>query len=132
MVPPAAWGLYLLFLLFSFSWVEFKDIINGGPFPRGAHYAKQSRTALRGLLFIGIVAAMYVARDFLLPVVALGMPSPFLWGLLTFFVNFIPYVGALAGGALSTFMAIVKFDTLGYALFIPWLSRHARSLNPKL
>jgi len=25
MAPPAAWGLYLLFLLFSFSWVEFKD-----------------------------------------------------------------------------------------------------------
>jgi predicted PurR-regulated permease PerM len=50
---------------------------------------------------------------------ALGMPSPFLWGLLTFFVNFIPYVGALAGGALSAFMAIVTFDTLGYALLIP-------------
>ena len=50
---------------------------------------------------------------------ALGMPSPFLWGLLTFFVNFIPYVGALAGGALSAFMAIVTFDSLGYALLIP-------------
>ena len=32
---------------------------------------------------------------------ALGMPSPYLWGLLTFFFNFIPYVGALTGVALS-------------------------------
>lgn len=50
---------------------------------------------------------------------ALGMPSPYLWGLLTFFFNFIPYVGALTGVALSAFMAIVTFDSLGYALLIP-------------
>lgn len=50
---------------------------------------------------------------------ALGMPTPYLWGLLTFFFNFIPYVGALTGVALSGFMAIVTFDSLGYALLIP-------------
>jgi predicted PurR-regulated permease PerM len=50
---------------------------------------------------------------------ALGMPSPYLWGLLTFFFNFIPYVGALTGVALSAFMAIVTFDSLGYALLVP-------------
>ena len=33
------------------------------------NYTKQSRTALRGLFMIAIIAAMYVARDFLLPVV---------------------------------------------------------------
>ena len=37
--------------------------------PEEPNYAKQSRTALRGILFIVIIAAMYVARDFLLPVV---------------------------------------------------------------
>jgi predicted PurR-regulated permease PerM len=50
---------------------------------------------------------------------ALGMPSPYLWGLLTFFFNFIPYVGAITGVALSGFIAIVTFDSLGYALLIP-------------
>ena len=50
---------------------------------------------------------------------ALGMPSPYLWGLLTFFFNFIPYVGALTGIALSGFLAIVTFDSLGYALLVP-------------
>lgn len=57
----------------------------------------------------------------------LGMPSPYLWGLLTFFLNFIPYVGALTGVALSAFMAIVTFDSLGYAMLIP-LSFSACSL----
>ena len=39
------------------------------PSPEEPNYAKQSRTALRGLLFIAVIAALYVARDFLLPVV---------------------------------------------------------------
>ena len=50
---------------------------------------------------------------------ALGMPAPYLWGLLTFFLNFIPYVGALTGVVLSGFMAIVTFDSLGFALLVP-------------
>ena len=50
---------------------------------------------------------------------ALGMPVPYLWGLLTFLLNFIPYVGAMTAVALSGFMAIVTFDSLGYALLVP-------------
>jgi len=49
----------------------------------------------------------------------LGMPSPYLWAVLIFFFNFIPYVGAVSGVALSAFMAIVSFDSLGYALLMP-------------
>jgi predicted PurR-regulated permease PerM len=66
---------------------------------------------------------------------ALGMPAPYLWGLLTFFFNFIPYVGAVAGVILSAFMAIVTFDSLGYALLIPlafasWSLLEAELVNP--
>jgi predicted PurR-regulated permease PerM len=50
---------------------------------------------------------------------ALGMPSPYLWGVLAFFLNFIPYVGALTGAALSGFMAVAAFDTLGHAMLAP-------------
>ena len=49
----------------------------------------------------------------------LGMPMPYLWGLLVFFLNFFPYVGAVSGIALSGFMAIVTFDHVGYALLVP-------------
>jgi predicted PurR-regulated permease PerM len=66
---------------------------------------------------------------------ALGMPAPYLWGLLTFFFNFIPYVGAVAGVTLSAFMAIVTFDSLGYALLIPlafaaWSLLESELVNP--
>jgi predicted PurR-regulated permease PerM len=50
---------------------------------------------------------------------ALGMPSPHLWGILTFILNFIPYVGGIIGAALSAFMSIVAFDSIGYALAVP-------------
>ncbi len=49
----------------------------------------------------------------------LGMPLPYLWGLLIFFFNFIPYVGTVSGVVLSGFMAIVTFESLGYALLVP-------------
>jgi predicted PurR-regulated permease PerM len=50
---------------------------------------------------------------------ALGMPSPYLWGILIFIFNFVPYVGTLAGIILVGFMAIVSFDSVGYAMLMP-------------
>jgi predicted PurR-regulated permease PerM len=50
---------------------------------------------------------------------ALGMPAAWLWGLLAFLFNFIPYVGAIFGIALSGFMAVITFDTLIHAALIP-------------
>ena len=58
-------------------------------------------TAINAILGLAVALAFH----------ALGMPTPYLWGLLTFFFNFIPYVGALTGVALSGFMAIVTFDS---------------------
>jgi predicted PurR-regulated permease PerM len=49
----------------------------------------------------------------------LGMPMAYLWGLLAFLFNYIPFVGAITGVALSGFMAVTVFDSLGYALVVP-------------
>ncbi len=43
----------------------------------------------------------------------LGMPVAYLWGLLAFLFNFIPYVGAIFGIALSGFMAVIAFELSG-------------------
>jgi predicted PurR-regulated permease PerM len=50
---------------------------------------------------------------------ALGMPSPYLWGILIFIFNFVPYVGTLAGITFVGFMAVVSFDSVGYAMLMP-------------
>ncbi len=49
----------------------------------------------------------------------IGMPTPYLWALLAFVLNFIPYIGPIAGVTLSGLAAIVVFDSLGYAMLAP-------------
>ncbi len=49
----------------------------------------------------------------------LGMPTPMLWAFVAFGLNFIPYIGPVAGMVLSGLVAIVMFDTLSYALLVP-------------
>lgn len=62
-------------------------------------------------IFLGTV----VALSFHL----LGMPTPYLWGVVAFALNFIPYVGAIVGISLAAFMAIVTFDSLSFAVLVP-------------
>ena len=49
----------------------------------------------------------------------LGMPNPLLWGVLAFFANFIPYLGALVAGGTITLVALVTFESVGTALLAP-------------
>lgn len=49
----------------------------------------------------------------------LGMPNPLLWGVAAALLNFLPYVGSLIGIVLVGAIAIVTFDSLGYALLVP-------------
>lgn len=49
----------------------------------------------------------------------LGMPNPLLWGVLAFFANYIPYIGALIAGSIVTLVALVSFDSTSQALIAP-------------
>ena len=49
----------------------------------------------------------------------LGMPSPFLWGVLTVVFEFIPYLGALIMMALLSVVALATFESLGHILLVP-------------
>lgn len=71
--------------------------------------------------YVFTLSAINVALGVVVAIVFhfLGMPLPYLWGVLVFLFNYIPYVGAVSGIALSGFMAIVTFDSIGYALFVP-------------
>jgi predicted PurR-regulated permease PerM len=50
---------------------------------------------------------------------ALGMPNPILWGLAAALLNYVPYLGALAGISLVAITAIVLYPTLTMAAFPP-------------
>ncbi len=49
----------------------------------------------------------------------LGMPDPLIWGLLTFVLEFVPYLGAATMIALLGVMAFTVFQDIGHALMIP-------------
>jgi predicted PurR-regulated permease PerM len=50
---------------------------------------------------------------------ALKMPSPALWGVMVATVEFVPYLGALAGVVILGLAGLTTFDNIGHALMIP-------------
>jgi predicted PurR-regulated permease PerM len=51
----------------------------------------------------------------------IGMPSIFLWAIVAFILNFIPYAGPVAGASMAALAGLLVFDTLGSALLAPAL-----------
>jgi predicted PurR-regulated permease PerM len=49
----------------------------------------------------------------------LGMPEPFLWGLLTFGLEFLPYLGAAFMIAMLSVVSFATFQGLGHILLVP-------------
>ncbi len=78
----------------------------------------------------------------------LGLRNPVMWGVMVAVLNFVPYLGALAGIACMTIGAVLSFDSLGYALIFPavylafgtlegnfitpWVMGRSLTLNPVL
>jgi predicted PurR-regulated permease PerM len=60
----------------------------------------------------GLGVAVAIAFTFL------DMPQPLLFGLLAFAFNYVPFIGALIGTALSFAVALISMDTATEALFI--------------
>jgi hypothetical protein len=44
---------------------------------------------------------------------AVGMPNPHLWGIAAFVLNYLPFLGAIAGTLGVAMVALVTFDTVG-------------------
>jgi predicted PurR-regulated permease PerM len=76
----------------------------------------------------------------------LGLRNPVMWGVMVALLNFVPYLGALAGIICMTIGAVLSFDSLGYALIFPavylglgtlegslitpWIMGRSLTLNP--
>ena len=49
----------------------------------------------------------------------MGMPYALLWGVAAFLLNYLPYLGAMVGVAVSGAVAVVTYDSLGAAFLVP-------------
>ncbi|QIG49417.1 AI-2E family transporter [Nordella sp. HKS 07] len=50
-----------------------------------------------------------------------GMPNPVMWGVAAALLNFVPYIGALAGIVMVGIVALISFDSVAYAVIPPLL-----------
>jgi predicted PurR-regulated permease PerM len=50
----------------------------------------------------------------------LGLPNPVLWGVLTFALEFLPYIGGALMIALLSITAFATFDSVGHILLVPF------------
>ena len=51
----------------------------------------------------------------------IGMPNPVLWGVAAALLNFIPYIGALAGIIMVGLVSLISFDSITYAIIPPMI-----------
>ncbi|WP_421693574.1 AI-2E family transporter [Aestuariivirga sp.] len=70
---------------------------------------------LLSITLINLVLACCVGLAFW----AIGFPTPHLWALFAFILNYIPYLGPITGLAFSAMIGLVAFDTMGQALLAP-------------
>jgi predicted PurR-regulated permease PerM len=78
---------------------------------------KEVSQYLLTITFINLMFGVYVAAA----MAAVAMPNPILWGVAAALLNYIPYIGALAGIAMVSVVALISFDSLTYALIPPLL-----------
>lgn len=68
-----------------------------------------SVTVINTGLGIAIAGALYL----------LGMPNPFLWGVMAGLATFVPYMGAIVGVGIVGLVAVLSFESIGRALLVP-------------
>ncbi|HET7552896.1 MAG TPA: AI-2E family transporter [Gemmatimonadaceae bacterium] len=86
---------------------------------RAVEIARETEASISTYLFtvaiVNIAEGVVVAGALYL----LHMPNAILWGVLTMFLEFIPYLGALAMVAILALAGLTTFDSVGHALLIP-------------
>jgi predicted PurR-regulated permease PerM len=86
---------------------------------RAVEIARETEASISTYLFtvaiVNIAEGIVVAGALYL----LHMPNAILWGVLTIFLEFIPYIGAAAMVAILALAGLTTFDSVGHALLIP-------------
>lgn len=81
--------------------------------------ARETETSIS--MYLSTVTLINVLEGAVVSLVmwALGMPNPVLWGVLVFFVEFVPYLGALVMVGVLTLAALSTFESVGHIIAVP-------------
>lgn len=113
----------LLYFLLASGDIFYRKVINVLPTLRNKkqaveitrHINRDISTYLYTITLINICLGIVVGFSMYL----LGMPNPFLWGVMAGIVNFIPYLGAAAGITVIALVAFTTFDNFTSAVLCP-------------
>lgn len=59
----------------------------------------------------------------------MGMPNPVLWGAMAACLNYIPFLGCALGSGIVFLVAVISFDSVGYALLAPGIYLGANAVE---
>src|SRR5215211_2219598 len=124
-VSTAAVTFVLLLFLLASGPMFYEKMINVLPNFRDKKRAlaiaydveKEVSQYLLTITIINILFGVYIAAAMTLA----GMPNPILWGVAATLLNYIPYIGALAGIIMVSVVALISFDSITYATIPPLL-----------
>jgi predicted PurR-regulated permease PerM len=80
-----------------------------------------AETSIIVVATLAVLGVLWIGREVFIPfaVWAIGLPSPLLWGVLTFIAEFIPYLGGLTMVALLLLTGLAEDKGLAHALLGP-------------
>lgn len=122
-IAPAAFTLILALFLLASGTLFYEKIVQSFPLLSDKKRALRvvydvEREISRYLFTIAIINSCLGAAVGV-GLWGIGMPHPLVWGVAAALLNFLPYIGALTGIALVGAVALVTFQTAGYALLAP-------------
>ncbi|MGD8778162.1 MAG: AI-2E family transporter [Ignavibacteria bacterium] len=110
------------FIIFAFYYIVFLITMNG--YKEYLNYVKGEKndkvvienyekiqTSIFTYVKVKIIVSIFTAVLVYVVLIIFGVKFAFLWGLLTFLLNFIPIVGSLIAVILPTLMGVIQFDS---------------------
>jgi len=117
--------LVLLYLLLAAGNRVFRKLIRSMQAPDDKRTASDVLHETESIVsrYLVITALINVGQGLAvgLAMWAIGMPNPLMWGLLTFALEFIPFLGGAINVVLLLITAFTTFDSLGQILLAPGL-----------
>ena len=119
-VAQAAFVLVLLFLVLASGDMFYEKVVHVLPTfqdkKRAMRIAHDIERKLSQYLFTITVINAGLGVSIGIAMALIGMPYPVVFGILGFALNFVPYLGAVAGVILAILVGLVTFDTAGWTL----------------
>jgi AI-2 transport protein TqsA len=107
-------GIYLIFFLMEAGRVprRIQSAFDGTRPDRILHVLANINVAMAGYLRVKVKVNLALAVPVTIVLWAFGVEFALMWGLLTFFLNFIPYLGSVIACSCPIALAYLQMDTL--------------------